>query len=215
MNQVMIAGAIAVLVIVIGFLIKFISKGKESKIETATLEPEETKQDKEPEENKKGKTGSRKVSNWMGWIIVVVIISGVFVFVFVAPKYFKNGVWMKTGSKLSIQGSYTWEKKSDQSGRNPSQRSGGPYDVVITKDDAEGGDSPSFCFTLLGKKGLAYFYGKKKKNGLIEGWWEQKNPRESGTWNLKKDRGDPNLYTGIITEKGYPEEVPAELRLKY
>lgn len=140
------------------------------------------------------------------WVIPILIISAIIgVSFFIVPKYYnKNGI---TKSRAS----YSWKKKPHQYGYNSNERFGGPYDAVITKDKD---DESNFCFTVYGGKSDTHFYGKNK-NGKIEGWWEQSNPRAGGTWNLKKDVSDPTLYTGICTDPYLPDGADIELRLKY
>lgn len=149
---------------------------------------------------KKSKMSYGKI--W-SWIIPTLIISAIVGAILTVPKYYnKNGIAKSTAS-------YSWKKKSHQYGCNSNERFGGPYDTVITKDDGS-----NFCFTVYGGESDTHFYGKNK-NGKIEGWWKQSNPRAGGKWDLKKDAYDPALYTGICTDPYLPDGTDIELRLKY
>lgn len=148
------------------------------------------------------------------WVVPVFLISAlIFGFWITSKNTKKEGGEIK---KIILkQASFSWKKKPHQYGYDPKQRFGGPYDVVITKDDDPEVIDPSFCFTVKHNKGDARFYGKKKKSGIIEGWWEQKNPRSGGKWTLKKNSNDPNLYEGNLTDQYLLDGVDTELRLKY
>lgn len=159
-------------------------------------------------EEEKKKTWGQVIKMWLFIIIIVIPITwGV-----------GKVIWTATLSSMmntfgvnskGTPASYIWKKKPHQYGYNPSKRFGGPYDAVIKKDD----DS-NFCFIVYGGESDTHFYGKKK-NENISGWWEQSEPRAGGTWSLKKDVGDPTLYTGICTDPYLPDGANIELRLKY
>lgn len=195
MNWFMIAGGLLVAIGII-FLIKYLignttSNGEKTEIPEIPIEP-----------SIKPKMSYGKIWNW---VIPILIISAIIGAILIVPKYYKNGDKV---TELSIPASYSWKKKPHQYGYNSNERFGGPYDAVITKNDS------NFCFTVYGGESNTHFYGKNK-NGKIEGWWEQSNPRAGGKWDLKKDAYDSTLYTGICTDPYLPDGTDIELRLKY
>lgn len=191
MNQFIIASGF-LFVVVLSFLIKFLTKVDDD------------------EETKKPEISAKSYKRIWRWVIVISIFATLAIII--TPIYIgkKDGV---KGKKVAIHATLTWTKKPDQYGADPSMRWGGPYKVLITQNSEE--ENGNFCFTLHGAESDANFYGKKKKGGVIEGWWEQPAPRSGGKWRLEKDPNDSNLYKGIITDPSLPEGVDTELRIKF
>lgn len=152
-------------------------------------------------------TFGQQVRRW--WLILIFGIPITYFLVLGMWGLVYRSVAKIQSSSHEISAVCGWKKKPAQYGYNPSERTGGPYDTVITKDD-----NNNFCFTVSTGGSIGHFYGKKK-NGMIEGWWEQTNPRSGGKFNLRKDTGDPTLYTGTITDPSLLEGMYFELRVRY
>ncbi|MDE1988163.1 MAG: hypothetical protein KGJ58_00805 [Patescibacteria group bacterium] len=131
------------------------------------------------------------------WIIPIAIISAIIGAILTVPKHFKT--------KSSMPASYIWIKKPHQYGSNPEKRTSGHLNATVTED----GDK--FCFTVhISRNEDSHYYGRKVGD-RIEGSWI--NSPNGGNWYLKKDKNNPKLYRGEISDIDLPDWAYLQLEL--